>query len=278
MKISTSFEHDDIQGFKFGSWPFGKPKFAVYTYFIDGLLIDTGHSNMKKEIVPILTQLPVQQIFITHHHEDHSGNLQALQDHFSCPTYASALCVELMKKPPAISFAQWLTWGTASANFNIIAEEQNIRTPKYSFDLIPIPGHAVDMFGLHEANKGWFFSADLFVNDYIRYFMRNESMAQQIASIKRVLLLDFEVLLCSHNPQLIEGKKQLKQKLQFLEDFYGKVSQLYHKGHSISSIFKELKLKRAWSLRILSTGGLSTKNMIQSVIRDEEKKDKELSV
>jgi len=274
MKITRSFEHDGIQGFKFGSWPFGKPKLFVHTFFVDGLLIDTGHSNMQKEIVETLSPLDVKQIFITHHHEDHSGNLTAFQKHFKCPTYASTLCVELMKNPPKISFAQWLTWGKAAPNFNIITEDKMIKTPHHQFELIPIPGHAIDMVGLYEKNKGWLFSGDLFVNDYIRYFMKNESMAAQIESIKKVLKLDFEILMCNHNPQFKDGKKRLQNKLNFFEDFYGKVKHLHQKNLSVNAIIQELRLKRSTFIRIISGGNLSTINMVKSVIRDEEEKIK----
>ncbi len=270
MKLTTSFEHDGIRGFKFGSWPFGRPKLFVHTFFVDGLLIDTGHSNMRKEIVQTLSPFRVEQIFITHHHEDHSGNIGAFQKHFNCPTYASSLCVELMKNPPKISFAQWLIWGKSDPNFNIIAEDQMIKTPQHQFELIPIPGHAIDMLALYEKNKGWLFSGDLFVNDYIRFFLRNESMATQIESIKKVLQLDFDLLLCNHNPQLKNGKKRLQNKLDFFEDFYGKVSDLHQKGFSVKAIFKELNLQKSTFIRMLSTGKLSTINMVKSVIRDEE--------
>lgn len=270
MKIASTFQFENIQGFKFGSNPFGQPKMFAHVYFIDGLLIDTGHRNMRKEIMKLLHSLPVHQIYITHHHEDHTGNLKQLQDHFKCPTYASSMCVELMKKPPKISPAQWMTWGNRPANFNIQIQENHLKTPNYCFEIIPIPGHAVDMVCLFEREKGWLFSADLWVHDYIRYFMRAESMRQQIESMKKVLTLDFEVMLCSHNPQFKNGKNRLEKKLQFFEDFYGEVAKLNHQGYSISSIIREMNLKRSWQIRILSLGELSTINMVRSVIRDEE--------
>ena len=270
MKITKSFQHNKVQGFKFGSWPFGQPKMYAHCYFIDGMLIDSGHSNMRKEIVTTLSDLPVEQIFITHHHEDHSGNIDVLRKHFDCPTFASSLCSDLMKQPPSISFGQWLTWGSRPADFDLIPQDQFIETPNHYFEIIPIPGHAVDMVGLYEKKEGWFFSADLFVSEYIRYFMRTESVAGQIQSIKRVLELDFEIMFCGHNPQFKNSKPKLKKKLEFFENFYGQVADLYHQGHSINSIFKEMKLKRSWSIRILSGGELSTVNMINSVIRDEK--------
>jgi len=270
MKITqTNIFANNIQAYQFGSSPFGKPKLLVYLYFLDGLLIDTGHPNMKKEVMEVVSGLPVEQIYATHHHEDHTGNLLECQQLFNCPSYASSLCVELMKKPPSISFAQHILWGDRPANFDLQAEDQTISTTHYNFKIIPIPGHAIDMVALYEADQGWLFSADLFINRYIGYFMRGESMKQQIASTTHILTLDFELLLCSHNPQLKNGKERLAQKLQFLEDFYGKVTHLHQKGYSANAIVNQLKLKKYWFTWFLSTGQLSTWNMVRSVIRDE---------
>jgi len=270
MKITKTFQFEEIQGFKFGSWPFGKPRMFSHAYFVDGLLIDTGHHNVQKEVLERLKPLPVKQIFLTHHHEDHTGNLKALQQHFQCPTYASPQCIELMKNPPNISFAQWLTWGRTQANFEIKSPGKQLITLNYRFDIIPIPGHAVDMVCLYEANKGWLFSADLWVAERIRYFMRSESIIQQINSIKKVLKLDFEALLCSHRPQFKGGKKKLQSKLEFMENFYEQASTLYQKGYNVSQIVKKMKLKEDWRIWLLSTGALSAKNMVNSVIRDEK--------
>lgn len=270
MKLSSTFDYQDVQIFKFGSWPFGQPRMFSHLFFIDGLLIDTGHSNMRKEILQAVGGLKVDQIFITHHHEDHTGNVAELQRIFACPTLASGKCVELMKDPPPISFAQWLTWGSRPAFSGLTETMDRLSTAKYNFEIYPIPGHAEDMLCLYEREQGWLFSADLWVSDRIRYFMRPESMLQQIESLQKVLALDFELLFCSHNPQFQGGKQRLANKLQFFEDFYGKVSTHYHQGLKSHQIMKALGLKENWNIRLTSGGELSTLNMIKAVIRDEQ--------
>ena len=89
-----------------------------------------------------------------------------------------------------------------------------------------------------------------------------------------MLKLDFEQLFCSHNPQFKDGKAKMAKKLQFMEDFYGKVATLYRKGNSSKAIMKKMGLKEKWMIRIVSTGALSTINMVRSVIRDEQKADR----
>lgn len=272
MKIASSFSHEDVRVFKFGSWPFGKPRLFSHIFFVDGLLIDTGHSKMREAVRSAVASLPIDQLFITHHHEDHTGNLSVLHPSLSCPAYASPKCIELMKMPPPISFAQWLTWGSRPAYTGLEETMDRLSTPHHTFEVFPIPGHAVDMLALYEREKGWLFSADLWVSERIRYFMRAESMHEQIQSIKRMLKLDFEVLFCSHNPQLSEGKQKLAKKLQFLEDFYGKAATLYQAGYSAAGILQGMGLKEKWSIRLMSTGELSTINMVKAVIRDEQER------
>ena len=265
MKVISQFQHGDIQAFRFGYAPFGKPNMYVHVYFIDGLLIDTGQPKMREEIFSMISDLPVKQIFITHYHEDHTGNIEKLANHFKCPVYSSVECAEIMKRPPPISFAQKMVWGDRPAYKELIPINEAISTPHFQFQLIPIPGHAHDMLALYEPNKKWLFSADLYVNTRISYYLKGENMKQQIASTKKILELEFDALLCAHRPQLNAGKEKLQKKLVFLEDYYEKVLTLHQAGKSPQQIMKELHLKESWPIRLLSGGDLSQLQMVKSV-------------
>ncbi len=269
MRIKSTFQHGPIQAYKFAYSPFGKPKLGVHLYYIDGLLIDTGQSRMRKVVAETVSSLAVEQIYITHYHEDHSGNVHLLSQYFQCPAFSSRLCCALMKSPPPISFAQYVSWGPRAAYPHLQVKEDFIETDKYHFQIIPIPGHAVDMVALYEANEGWLFSADLYVHNYISYMLTEESIKTQIESISTILELDFDTLFCSHNPQLQSGKKRLSEKLHFLEEFYDKVASEYRKGKTAKAVFQDLQLNEKWFVRFLSHGCLSKMNMVRSVIRDE---------
>jgi len=270
MVLSQSFEHEEVLGFKFGYSPIGKPTMFAHIYFVDGLLIDTGQSHARKSVIAATKDLKVEQIFITHHHEDHTGNINEIKALHNCEVYASEPCCQMMKAPPKLSFAQKITWGNRPSQEDLIPKYETIETDNFSFNLIPIFGHAPDMFALYETNKKWLFSADLYINSYIDYFLKDESMADQIASTRKILELDFDVLFCSHKSQLENGKQKLTKKLHFLEPFFNDVSTLYKEGYSASEIFKRLKLKENQVVNLLSGGSLSKLNMVKSVIRDIE--------
>ncbi|MGD1891099.1 MAG: MBL fold metallo-hydrolase [Cyclobacteriaceae bacterium] len=180
MIISESFEHEEVVGFKFGYQPIGKPRLFSHIYFVDGLLIDTGQSNVRSTITSKVKELSVEQIFITHHHEDHTGNIAEIKELHGCNAYASERCCQMMKDPPKLSFAQKIAWGDRASQSDLIPKYDTVETNNFSFNIIPIPGHAPDMVALYEPNRQWLFSADLYINSYIDYFLADESIADQI--------------------------------------------------------------------------------------------------
>ncbi|WP_044200472.1 MBL fold metallo-hydrolase [Flammeovirga sp. OC4] len=270
MITTEELNYENVKGYRFGYHPFGKPKLSAYVYFIDGLLIDTGQSKVRKVLLKSLDDLPIEQVFITHHHEDHTGNIIPLKEKFQCPIYSSEKCAALMHSPPSLSFAQKITWGDREVYHDLIPLEGHIQTKEHHFEIIPIPGHASDMVALYEPDKKWLFSADLYINSYIGYFLNSESIAQQITSIKKILNYDFKVMFCNHNPQLKNPKVKLREKLNFLESAYSSVYELYQKGLNENEIFKTLELKENWFVKFLSGGMLSKMNLIRSSIRDIE--------
>ena len=268
MLVSDQFQYEEVTGFRFGYSPIGRPSLYVHLYFVDGLLIDTGQRKALRHITAATKELDVEQIFVTHHHEDHSGNIPQLRKLHNCPAFAPALTCDMMKAPPRMSFPRRLLWGVREPYHHLAPVGNEIKTKNYRFKVIPVPGHAPDMAALYEPNKKWLFSADLYVNHYIGYMLDDESIKTQIASTKRILELDFEVMFCAHNPQLNQAKEKLAKKLSFLESFYESVARLHEQDLDAKTVFRQLKLKEDWLVKTLSGGQLSKLNMVESVIRD----------
>ena len=259
---------EDVTLYRLGSALFGKPKVYVYSFLVDGILIDTGHPKIGKDFAKELANEKIDRVILTHHHEDHSGNVEALKKSKGVSVYASPLCCKLIEDPKQIEPARLMSWGQPKKAF---AQEldlsRDIITDRYRFEILETPGHAIDQISLYEAEKGWLFSGDIFVHHYIKAFMRNEDMLEQIKSIKKLMQLDFDVLFCNHQPVFTKGKERLSSKLDFLENFYGTVKREHSKGKSPKQIMKSMQLKEQWIIKILSLGQLSQLNMITSAIR-----------
>ena len=250
---------------------FGPPPVSVHSFFIDGLLIDTGPPKMKREFLHWLESKPLKQVYITHHHEDHSGNVNSIATQFKVPIYGSLGWSEFVQGQVATSLPQRLFWGTPVFTDHVAAYEQSrLSTPKYDFELLPIPGHAVDQVALFEPNQGWLFSADAFVSPQIKYFMKKESMVQQIQSLKKMASLDFDLLLCCHTPVVKGGKALIEQKIHYLEQYYAAVVYYHRKGQFPRQILKSIGDKERWGKYFFSGGNMCAINMVKSVIRDEK--------
>ena len=243
----------------------------VHVYYIDGLLIDTGPKRMQKQLLTATKDLNIEQLFITHFHEDHSGNIRSLQEMHQCKAYASEMTCEVMKAPPKLSFIQQVMYGQREAFEGLTPLGESLVTNNSRFEIIPIPGHAPDMVCLYEPERKWLFSADLYISSYIGYFLCDESVLQQIESIRRIMQLDFDVMFCAHKPQFRGGKAQLAKKLSYFETFFDEVAILYKQGYTAREIYKRMNLKEHWTVRLLSGGKLSKLNMVRSALRDLEK-------
>lgn len=262
---------DPIQRFRWTSYLFAnRYQLSVQAYFVDGLLIDTGPSKLQAQVMKDLLPLPIEQIFLTHHHEDHTGNLAALHTVLpTAPVYAHPICAKILQNPPKVCLAERLVWGAHIPCQAIQPIGKKLETFKYKFTPIYTPGHAVDHLVLYEPQEGWLFSGDLYVHKYIAYFVANECMATQMVSLTKLLELDFERLLCSHSTEQQNGRMLLEKKLQFFQTFSGRVLHWHKQGYEAKTILRKMQLKERWMIKILSGGWLSALNMVKSVLRAE---------
>lgn len=111
---------------------------------------------------------------------------------------------------------------------------------------------------------GWLFAGDLFLGERIKFFRQDEDLAAQIASLRRVLTLDFDALFCAHNPVLHGGRRRLAGKLQFLEDFRGRVGELKRAGLSLRQAIRRLATGSDRRARWLTLGNASFAHMVRS--------------
>lgn len=272
MKHISKHELDKVQWHKLGYNIFGKPNMFVNVYYVDGLLLDTGFSNMRKHFVNSIESLPISKIVLTHHHEDHTGNLETIKKSKNVKAYGHPKTNELISSVYPISLARHLSWGKIQASSCLpLSLDEPVETDLYSFDLYHIPGHAEDQIALHEKSQGWLFSADLYLTTYPKIFMYNESIAEMLSSLDRMIALDFDVLFCCHRPRFENGKSYLIQKKAYLENYYGAVIHEYQKGNTAKQIMRNLGLKEMKYINVMSQKELGVENMVASCIRDFER-------
>lgn len=245
---------------------FGRPSWTVRLYVVDGICIDTGQYHLRKQAMEFLAPYKIHQVVLTHHHEDHSGNAAALNATRHIPIFGHPLAVTKMLKKNRILPYQHYTWG-ASPPVRLQPLPQTVESNSLSLKPIHTPGHSKDHVVFWEESKGWLFCGDLFLAERIKYFRIDERMKDQIDSLKKILTLDFDALFCAHNPKPENGKRSLAAKLQFLEDLYGRIQQLWAQGLSLDDITQSIGLKETYSVKLICLGNVSMKNMIRSAVQ-----------
>ena len=105
---------------------------------------------------------------------------------------------------------------------------------------VPTPGHSPDSTCYLEPERGWLFTGDLYIAARTRYLRQDENLGEHIESLRRVLELDFDTLLCSHRGVITEGREALARKLDYLQSLRAEAHRLHAQGKSTAAITREL--------------------------------------
>ncbi len=267
MHIVNSRKFGEIEAFQLGYGPVGKPLMSVYVYLIDGIIIDTGQSNMRQYIVELLRTVKPHKILLTHHHEDHSGNALALSRWHQIEIFGHPLNAQKMSARRKILPYQRYIWGR-SKDAKVRPLGAEIESERFTLRPIHTPGHSKDHTVFLEENNGWLFSGDLYLGERIKFFRSDEKIYEQIDSLKKMRQYNFDALLCAHNPCLENGKSKMALKLQFLEDIVGRVELLQTRGLSENAIIKSMDPNKDKWVRLMTMGNVSFANMVRSAYRD----------
>lgn len=256
-----------VNGYEFGFSPIGKPLKTVYIYFHKDILVDTAQYHLRRQISSIASCKQLSTILLTHHHEDHSGNCENLRSLLNVPVFGHSYAkAKLMNGFPILPY-QHILFGKALPT-KITEYRETIETSTLTITPYHTPGHSKDHTVYLDKKHGILFSGDLYIGPKIQFFRVDEKIGEQIRSLKKVLHLDFDLLLCAHNPVMKNGKNAIQKKLQFLEDFRGGVSNLLNMGLLEKEIVKRLKYKSDFGVKLFTMGNASFTHMVRSAVSD----------
>ena len=265
MHIVRKLNFGEVAAFELGFGPVGRPVMTVYFYYIDGILIDTGQSNMRKHIPSLLQGKECKTILLTHHHEDHSGNAALINRTHGANVFGHPFMIEKMRGGYRILPYQHVVWGRAG-KMEVLPLPPMIETGRFTLLPLYTPGHSKDHTVFLEKENGWLFSGDLYIGEKIKFFRSDEKMKDQIESLKKILVYDFDGLFCCHRPCPKNGKVHLKRKLAHLEDLYGTIRTFARKGHSSREIIRKLGNGSDRKVKWITMGNASFANMVRSAM------------
>ncbi|WP_257125399.1 MBL fold metallo-hydrolase [Bhargavaea cecembensis] len=236
-----------------------------YAFETDGVLIDTGAHSLRQFFRPFIDQAQPDFVAITHYHEDHTGNA-AYCAAKGIPIYMDPLYAEDCNERARYPFYRRLFWGSRPA-FSSEKMPETFSSRHFQWRAVQTPGHAADHVSLLNESTGQLFSGDLFVSVKQKVALREENIPETIRSLETILEYDFGEMFCCHAGYVKDGKKKIKEKLEFLTDLTGNVSHLVHQGLSADEIQQELFPKR-YPISRFSRGEWDSKHIISSILTD----------
>src|SRR5690625_1712190 len=90
---------------------FGPVKLNAYCFEVDGILIDSGSQSLLADLKPFFEQADIDQLFLTHNHEDHTGGAAFLQQAYDIPVYINEMSVDDCRKVANYPQYRKFFWG-----------------------------------------------------------------------------------------------------------------------------------------------------------------------
>lgn len=271
MLLKKDFKQQMINGVQIGNGTASLlgVKLNVHCFVVDGVLIDTGAKSLEKEFKSFFKRQDIDQVVITHFHEDHTGCAAFLQNEMSLPVYMSDDMLDYCKTRADYPLYRKVFWGSRRP-FEATAIGKTFTSRNATWDVIKTPGHAVDHLAFLNRQTGQLFSGDLYVQKKTKVVLREESIPTIIDSLKKVLIYDFEDVFCCHAGYLKDGRAALQGKLDYLLELQGRIIKFYEDGLSPSEINQTLFPKK-YPITSFSSGEWDSLHIVNSVIEEYKK-------
>ncbi|HLR51464.1 MAG TPA: MBL fold metallo-hydrolase [Candidatus Avamphibacillus sp.] len=268
MLFKKHFEQKTVKDVQMGNGTvkFQQIKLNVYCFFVDGVLIDTGAKAIEREFKSFFKELDIDQVAITHFHEDHTGNAHVLQEERNVPLYMSEIKREYCMTKADYPLYRKIFWGKRKP-FRAEPIGETFTSRNATWKVIETPGHAIDHLAFLNKETGQLFTGDLYCQEKTKVILREESIPTIIDSLQKVLTYDFGDVFCSHAGYLKNGREALKRKLDYLLNIQGETLRMYDEGKPPESI-KETLFPKKYPIILLSTGEWDSMHIVNSIIRD----------
>lgn len=266
MLVKTKATLGEKSGVRFvnGLVSLGPVNLNVYCFETDGLLIDSGAASVLDKFKPFFAQANFDKVMITHDHEDHTGGAAFLQKQYGVPIYINQMSVSNCDKKATYPLYRRLFWGKRQP-FQANPVQDTFESRQATWDVIATPGHTTDHLSFINKQTGQLFSGDLYVHPKTKVVLRNESIPTTIASLEKILTYDFGEMFCCHAGYVVDGRKAITNKLEFLTNFQEEVIELNKQGLNEKEIMNKMFNKK-YPITYLSFGEWDSVHMIRSIL------------
>lgn len=242
----------------------GRTLHTVSAYLLGDTLVDSGCPATADELADFCRRRDVRRVVHTHHHEDHTGGDAALVARLGLEIWAPPRTVPIVASFYRLPWYRRLVWGQPA---DVAARPfgATVRVGPFVLHAIPTPGHAADHVCLWEPERRWLFSGDLFIHTRVTHVRRSEDVATIVESLRRVVELEPELVICSHAGFVENARTALEERIAYWEELAQRVASMADGGSSLRAIRRRL-LGGEGAMMLLSGGDFSKTNLIRSLL------------
>jgi endoribonuclease LACTB2 len=241
------------------SWQGRRVGYQVSAFVLRGIMVDTGFPKVRAEVLDVVKSLEPRGAIITHWHEDHAGNAQALAA-AGVPLRMHWRCEFELRARPKIRAYRDIVWGRAP----------RLSVPLVDFDIAPLelietPGHTEDHIVVWDAANRIIASGDLFLGVKVRVAHLHERPSAVVRSLRAVAALEPRLLLDAHRGAIPDATAMLRAKIDWMEETIGMIRSLSSQGMDEVEVRKRV-LGKEDLVGYASFGEYSKKAFVKSVL------------
>ncbi|MCE9601369.1 MAG: MBL fold metallo-hydrolase [Gemmatimonadetes bacterium] len=255
----TVISHGDVTRLRCSSRMSRAMNYEVSAYLVRGVLVDTGFPAMGGDLSAWLAGVRPEGALVTHHHEDHAGNVGRLAA-LGVPVGLAPLTLERIVHPEPIGWYRRLCWGSARP---LAVQPAPYEHP--ALTLIHTPGHSADHHVVWDAERETVFGGDLFLGVKVRIAHPGEDIRGQVAVLRRVAALAPRRFFDAHRGAIERPVEMLLAKAQWIEEVVGRIERRAAEGWTARAIEAEV-LGAGDFTGLISRGDYAKRNIVESVL------------
>lgn len=268
MQLSGVIELETVEGITRAHMTSRRSRavgYGVGAFLVRGLLVDTGFPGVRAEFARLLDALRPRGVILTHHHEDHAGNLDVVVRR-GLPVWVADDTMAALRAGVAMGPYRRFTWGRLAP---FAGDVRPLAVD--GLEMLFTPGHAPDHHAVWDPATETLLAGDLFLGVKVRVARPGEDPRALVASLRRAAALRPRVMLDSHRGLIPEPVAALEAKARWLEDTIGEIDRRIAAGESDRAITRAV-LGGEDLLHLASFGDLSRINLVRAVRASPERR------